>query len=223
MSDRTANGNTSALLALVVAVPLALGVVIAWAPLRDSFPAPEPEPEVPLKPRPKVQPKAKPKDKAKEPPAKPPGKEVTQLPVLPPEPEVGGDELVREIALGTAEGIDDVTAAPPPREFVAHFLRKPLAREGCAKIAKAIDAYIASDRNPGTTPMERYPAVERDLFEPPFGGPSFLPHGRRDLTDPWGHPYQFHFVTRPDGTRAVEVFTYAPDDDYISQYGIGLP
>lgn len=216
---RAANANLSALVALVLAVPLALGIVIAWEPLRASFPAPEPEPEVPLKPRPKVQPKAKPKDK---PPAKP-DNEQAKVPELPPEPDLAPNELVREFALAAAEGIEDVFTAPPPREFVAHFLRKPLAREGCAKIAKAIDAYIASDRNPGVTTEERYPAGERDLFEPPFGGPSFLPHGRRDLTDPWGHPYQFHFVTRPDGTRAVEVFTFAPDDDYISQFGIGLP
>lgn len=224
MSDRTANrsanANLSALLALVLAVPLALGVVIAWAPLRDLFPAPEPEPYVPLKPKPKAQPK--PKGDAKEPPAPPePPKKVAQLPVLPPEPELTPDELVRDIALGTAEGIDDLTTAPPPREFVEHFLRDALARKQCVKIAKAIEAYVASDRNPGTTPEERFPAGERDLFEPPFGGPSFLPHGRRDLTDPWGKAYQFHFVQRADGTVSALVFTSAPDGKYINQYGIG--
>ena len=223
---RAANANVSALVALVLAVPMALGIVLAWAPLRDSFPSPEPEPEVPLKPRPKGQPKANPKAKAKEPPApkvpaKLPDKEVSKRPVLPPEPEVAPRDLVREFALGAAEGVDDVYVAPPPRAFVAHFMRPPLAREGCAKIAQAIDAYVASERNPGVTPLERFPTVERDLFEPPFGGQSFLPHGRRDLTDPWGQPYQFHFVTRADGTVSALVYTHAPDGEYINQHGIG--
>jgi hypothetical protein len=225
MTKRTASANISALLALVLAVPLALGVVIAWAPLRDSFPSPEPEPYVPQKRRAPAQPPANPKDDGNEPPApmepkKEPPKKVSQLPA---EPELEPHELVRELALGTAEGIEDIYAAPHPREFVEHFLRDALARTRCAKIAGAIDAYIASDRNPGVTPEERFPASERDLFEPPFGGPSFLPLGRRDLIDPWGKPFQFHFVKRPDGTTAVEVFTYTPNDAYISQYGIGLP
>ncbi len=222
MTNRGASANMSALLALVLAVPLALGVVIAWAPLRDTFPAPEPEPVVPPKPRPKVPPK--PKDKAKDAPEpKEPAQEPKKKVTLGPERELAPAALVRELALGAAEGIDDVTTAPPPREFVEHFMRKPLALEECAKIARAIEAYMASDRNPGTTPDERFPLVERDLFEPPFGGPSFLPRGRRDLIDPWGKPYQFFKRARSDGTIGYEVFTYAPDDAYISQFGIGLP
>lgn len=203
MPKRSANANLSALLALLVAVPLALGVVIAWAPLRDSFPAPEPEPQVPLPPRQKG--KAPPKTKAKEPAPKEqpkaPQQPETMLPVLPPDDR------------------DDL--APPPREFVPHEQRNARALAGCRRIAQAIDAFVASDRNPGKTPAEKFPAGERDLFAPPFGGPSFLPNGQTDLTDPWGHPYQFEFFDRADGTKAALVYTFAPDGTVINQHGIG--
>jgi hypothetical protein len=224
MTNRGASANLSALFALVLAVPLALGIVIAWAPLRDTFPAPEPEPQVPLAPRPKAPPKAKPKDKAKEEPKKPVAGAAPKVrPPVPSSPSVLALVLALGVAAGLEDDLDDATTAPPPREFVPHALRKPLALAGCRRIFAAIEAYTDSDRNPGLTDEERFPRTERDLFEPPFGGPSFLPHGRADLIDPWGRPYQFRFLARADGTRAAEVYTHAPDGEYIDHTGIGLP
>lgn len=88
---------------------------------------------------------------------------------------------------------------------------------GCKSISIAVDAYRLSPSNPDGS----LPSAPTDLVNPPFGGPSFLRNGQKDLLDPWGNPYQFKLQTRKDGVEVVLISTTAPDGTPISQHGIG--
>lgn len=189
MPTRPGSVDRGTILALVLAAPLALATVVAWAPLRETLaPPPEPEPPAP-RPKAKAPPKPKPADKATEKPK----------------------------AAAPATGVE---VAPPPRPALTAAERKELALAGCKRLAKAIEDYQTSDRNPGTTADERFPLDPNHLDKPPFGGPSFLPNGAADFFDPWGKPYQFQLRARADGTTYVLVFTLSPDATPISQFGM---
>jgi general secretion pathway protein G len=66
-----------------------------------------------------------------------------------------------------------------------------------------------------------YPQALNALLQPPFGGPSFLKNGEKDLMDPWNKPYNYEIVTRADQTQAPLISTTAPDGTLISNFGIG--
>jgi len=99
--------------------------------------------------------------------------------------------------------------------------RKSKAQLGCTSIATAIEAYMNNPQNPGVTDEEKMPQGISDLYNVPFGGPSFLRNGQSDTLDPWGKPYQFARQPRNDGTMYILVSTTAPDNTPISQFGIG--
>jgi general secretion pathway protein G len=101
--------------------------------------------------------------------------------------------------------------------------KKSKAQLGCQSIATAIEAYMNSPQNPGRdlTDDQKMPSGPQDLYQPPFGGPSFLRNGAQDTLDPWGRPYQFQPHTRHDGTTYILVSTTAPDGTQVSQHGIG--
>ncbi len=94
---------------------------------------------------------------------------------------------------------------------------KEAAKNGCLNVSRAIEAYTSNPANPNSDP----PTQLQDLIQPPFGGPSLLRNGERDLQDPWGKEYQVDAQTRNDGTPYILVFTRAPDGTPISQHGIG--
>src|SRR3954453_16070804 len=52
--------------------------------------------------------------------------------------------------------------------------RKSKAQLGCTSIAQAIEAYINNPQNPGLTDDQKMPQSPQDLYQPQFGGPSFL-------------------------------------------------
>jgi general secretion pathway protein G len=99
--------------------------------------------------------------------------------------------------------------------------KKSKAQLGCQSISQAIEAYQVSASNNGQTDQERMPTDISNLYNPPFGGTSFLRNGQADTFDPWGKAYQFQPHTRQDGTMYILVHTTAPDGTQISQHGIG--
>jgi general secretion pathway protein G len=99
--------------------------------------------------------------------------------------------------------------------------KKSKAQLGCQSIATAIEAYQLSSANPGMTDQEKMPTDISQLYNPPFGGTSFLRNGQADTMDPWGHAYTFQPHTRQDGTTYILVITHAPDNTPISQHGVG--
>lgn len=99
--------------------------------------------------------------------------------------------------------------------------KKARAQLGCKSLETAIEAYIQNPQNPGLTEDQKQPQGPQDLYQPSFGGPSFLRNGAQDTLDPWGKPYQFQPQNRPDGTSYILVTTTAPDGTQVSQHGIG--
>lgn len=99
--------------------------------------------------------------------------------------------------------------------------KKSKAQLGCKSIETAIEAYMISNSNPGQDEPSKMPGSIENLVQVPFGGPSFLKDGESNLFDPWGKKYQFEARTRTDGTNYILVYTTAPDQTPISQYGIG--
>ena len=101
--------------------------------------------------------------------------------------------------------------------------KKSKAQLGCQSIATAIEAYMQSPQNPGRdlNDDQKMPQGIQELYQPSFGGPSFLRNGQQDTLDPWGKPYQFQPQTRADGTTYILVHTTAQDQTPISQFGIG--
>lgn len=66
-----------------------------------------------------------------------------------------------------------------------------------------------------------YPQALNALLTPPFGGPSFLKNGQKDLVDPWNKAFDYQVITRADQTQAPYITTTAPDGTLISNFGIG--
>lgn len=102
--------------------------------------------------------------------------------------------------------------------------KKARAQLGCKSLETAAEAYMQSPQNPARdgTEDQKMPQGIQELYQPTFGGPSFLRNGQADTIDPWGRPYNLVPATRPDGTTYVHVSTTAPDGTEISQFGIGL-
>jgi len=98
--------------------------------------------------------------------------------------------------------------------------KKGTAVTGCATIAKAIDSYMLSSSNPGTSDEEKMPQSPSQLVNPGWST-SFLPDGQQSLKDPWGNDYQFKQAQKEDGSPYIIVFTHAPDGTPISQHGAG--
>lgn len=101
--------------------------------------------------------------------------------------------------------------------------KKARAQLGCKSLETAIEAYIQSPQNPNRdgTDDQKMPGGPQELYQPSFGGPSFLRNGQQDTIDPWGKPYQFQTQTRADGTSYILVTTTAQDGTQISQFGVG--
>jgi cell division septation protein DedD len=115
----------------------------------------------------------------------------------------------------------DPRLAPVPREKpapnpAALAEQKNQAHRHCQALAQAAEAFNLSPAN-----AHGYPRTLKELLTPPFGGPSFLRNGVRDLVDPWGKPYQLEPLVRDDGTETVLVLCFGPDNIPISQFGIG--
>lgn len=136
-------------------------------------------------------------------------------------------ELERELRERFEARLPDVLAeldprrAPMPREkrtqTPAELAEaKRLAHQHCQFLARAVEAFNLSPAN-----VVGYPLALKELVKPPFGGPSFLTNGERDLIDPWGRPYRYEVGLRDDATAFVTILTTAPDDTPISQHGIG--
>jgi general secretion pathway protein G len=99
--------------------------------------------------------------------------------------------------------------------------RKSKAQLGCETLNKAIKSYQINPANPGLTDEEKLPNSPQDLLQPFGSASSLLEGGNNDLLDPWGKQYQFERRTRADGTVYIVVYTMAPDNTKISQYGQG--
>ena len=61
------------------------------------------------------------------------------------------------------------------------------AKLQCTSILQACEAYTVNPQNKTEAP----PKVLVELVKPPFGGPSFLRNGEKDLVDPWGKMIQY--------------------------------
>lgn len=99
--------------------------------------------------------------------------------------------------------------------------KKSKAQLGCVTIEKAIKSYQIDPANPGVMDEEKLPNSPQDLIQPFGSASSKLEGGNNDLLDPWGKQYQFERRTRADNTVYIVVYTMAPDNTKISQYGIG--
>jgi hypothetical protein len=94
--------------------------------------------------------------------------------------------------------------------------RKNRAQLQCKSLETAVEAYRANPQS-----GNQYPQQLQELLSPPFGGTSFLKNGQDDLVDPWGNPYQIQLIEGQDGAQLPLVFTRAPDNTPISQFGAG--
>ncbi|MBY0457179.1 MAG: prepilin-type N-terminal cleavage/methylation domain-containing protein [Gemmataceae bacterium] len=97
---------------------------------------------------------------------------------------------------------------------------KGTAVTGAVTIDRAINSYMTSVSNPGTSDEERLPTDPMQLVNPGWST-SFLPDGRQSLLDPWGKQYQFQQAQKEDGSVYIIVYTHAPDGTPISQHGAG--
>lgn len=102
----------------------------------------------------------------------------------------------------------------PPQERLENALL------GCMALDAASLAYTISPANTGLTDEEKLPPNIAALYEPPFGGPSFLKNGKADTIDPWGKPYELKHVKRANGSTYVLIRTTVPDGTPITQFGV---
>lgn len=147
--------------------------------------------------------------------------EAASTPAKPDEPKAGGpgtNPPPTAPGAGTKPDPDPVKLSPA--EVAAAKLEK--AHRGCKTLSRAVEAYCKHPANPGKTAEEKFPSVVIDLDMPPFGGPSFLPNGFDDFTDPWGKRYEFQKYKREDDTVVIVVFTNSPDGVWVTQYGVGV-
>jgi general secretion pathway protein G len=96
--------------------------------------------------------------------------------------------------------------------------KKSQAQLKAAAIAKAMEAYYI---NPNSG--NQYPTQIAELITPPWGGTSFLNDPQADRFDPWNKEFSIQQAQATDGSVQGKpiVFTMAPDNTPISQYGIG--
>ena len=95
--------------------------------------------------------------------------------------------------------------------------KKSRAQLGCQGIAQAIEAYMLSPGNP----TGEGPGQLSQLYQPQWGGTSFLRNGEQDTIDPWNQHYSIEPATKSDGSPYYLVRTTASDKTPISQFGIG--
>jgi hypothetical protein len=84
-------------------------------------------------------------------------------------------------------------------------------------MATAVEVYTQCEANK----KHELPGSLNDLVSPPFGGPSFLRDGERELIDIWGKPFQAERRRSADGAEYILIWTSTPDGTLISQFGIG--
>ena len=96
--------------------------------------------------------------------------------------------------------------------------KKQKAQLQAAAIAKAMETYYI---NPSSG--NQYPTSLSELITPPWGGSSLLNDPQSDLIDPWGGQFQIQQAASNDNSIQGKplVFTTAPDQTKISQFGIG--
>lgn len=76
-----------------------------------------------------------------------------------------------------------------------------VARLHARALVDVCEAYCLSpDSN------NQYPINLATLVNPP-GGRSLLRNGAKDLLDPWGQPFKYELVVKPDGTPYPRVWT----------------
>ena len=95
--------------------------------------------------------------------------------------------------------------------------KKSRAQLGCQGISQAIEAYMLSPGNP----TGEGPTSLNQLYQPTWGGTSFLRNGEQDTMDPWNQQYKIEPQTKSDGSPYYLVSTTASDKTPISQFGIG--
>jgi general secretion pathway protein G len=95
--------------------------------------------------------------------------------------------------------------------------RKSRAHLACQSISQACEAFHTNPANS----TGNYPQSAQELLQPPFGGPSYLKNGLKDLETPWGGQYTLEPKQKSDGTYYMLVHMTAPDQTPISNFGIG--
>lgn len=96
--------------------------------------------------------------------------------------------------------------------------KKSKAQLQAVAIARAMEQfYIRAESG------NQYPTTLSELQTPPWGGSSFLNDPQNDLTDPWGQQFQIQQAPSNDGASLGKpiVWTTAPDQVKISQFGVG--
>jgi hypothetical protein len=68
-----------------------------------------------------------------------------------------------------------------------------------------------------------FPSALVDLVKPPFGGPSFLKDGAKDLLDPWGKQYKFTVAKDEKGEERAYVWTERTVDGKMKVLGTKPP
>jgi general secretion pathway protein G len=94
--------------------------------------------------------------------------------------------------------------------------RKNQALLRAQSLAQACESYNINPANDNG-----YPQSLNELLTPPFGGPSFLKNGVKDLQTPWNQPFNYEQRPRQDQTVVPYISTNAPDGTLISNFGIG--
>lgn len=136
------------------------------------------------------------------------------------ERQLRADAQLARLGEENGRAIMEARIAPMPREKPTDPAvleqQKRDAHRHCQNLAQAAEAFNLNAAN-----ESGYPRTLKELVMPPFGGPSFLRNGERDLIDPWGNPYQLEPFQRADGTEVPLVLCFGPDKVPISQFGIG--
>jgi hypothetical protein len=81
--------------------------------------------------------------------------------------------------------------------------RQARAELQCRSLLQACEAYVVNPANKTRT----YPTILLELVKPPFGGPSFIRDGEKDLIDPWGKMFQYAVAKDEKGNLRAYVWT----------------
>ncbi len=93
------------------------------------------------------------------------------------------------------------------------------AKLQCLSLLIACDAF---QQNPANEKM-MFPTILLELVKPPFGGPSFLRDGEKDLLDPWGKMVQYAVAKDEKGTLRAYTWTERTVDGKTKVIGTKPP